>query len=246
MTLKKFTEYIKTELDNEFDEALLEQFWQVNYSRLRTRIENKKYDCEYLWEKTQNIISLACFLISSNSDNEFSIKRIEICARLLENLANVDDCTLDIPFIKLISAFCYDISGYQANAYCISKEIKKYEFNSNEEFSVKEDNKIIKILILILQKKIPYARYLLINDSDNCSPCYLSLKNALLAWFSFILDLKDTDYISDFHQAFLKYLNTNNLYISTLLQLLEAKIKISDGRSVKNILEELWRNFSLN
>ena len=31
MTLKKFTEYIKTELDNEFDEALLEQFWQVNY-----------------------------------------------------------------------------------------------------------------------------------------------------------------------------------------------------------------------
>ena len=237
MTLEKFNEYIKTELDNEFDEILLEQFWQVNYSRLRTRIENKKYDCEYLWEKTQNIISLACFLISSNSDNEFSIKRIEICARLLENLANVDDCTLDIPFIKLISAFCYDISGYQANTYCISKEIKKYEFNSNEEFSVKEDNKIIKILILILQKKIPYARYLLINDSDNCSPCYLSLKNALLAWFSFILDLKDTDYISDFHQAFLKYLNTNNLYISTLLQLLEAKIKISDGRSVKNILE---------
>lgn len=61
MTLEKFNEYIKTELDNEFDEILLEQFWQVNYSRLKTKVENKKYDCEYLWEKTQNIISLACF-----------------------------------------------------------------------------------------------------------------------------------------------------------------------------------------
>lgn len=153
MTINEFNEYIKKELDDEFDENLSEQFWQVNYSRLKTTIENKKYNCDFLWEKTQNIISLACFLISSNSDNEYAIKRIKICARLLENLSNVDDCSLDIPFIKIISAFCYDIGGYQANAYCISKDIINYEFTTNEEFSVKEDNKILKLLILILQKK---------------------------------------------------------------------------------------------
>lgn len=90
----------------------------------------------------------------------------------------------------------------------------------------------------------------MINDKDKSSPCYLKFKNALLSWFSFILDLKETDYITDFHQSFLMYLNTNNLYISTLLQLLEAKIKLSDSRSIKNILEssgiqinDIWNKY---
>lgn len=235
MTIEEFNEYIHNELEKEFDDELLEQFWNVNNTRLKAN-NKKNYDPIFLWEKVQNIISLSCFLITTEKFYKQSIKSIEICARLLEYLSKIEDSDLDVTFIKIISAFCYDIAGYQANAFCIAKDIEKYEFECNIHYSIKEDNKLIYIMILILQKRIPLARNFLQKDNESCSPFYLTFKIAMLSWFSFILDLKDDNYIIKIHESFIKCLNTNNLYLSTLFQLLEAKVIISEKRSIKQIL----------
>lgn len=236
MNSGEFNKYINKELSKEFDVTFKEHFWQVNSSRLKSQNILKTYNFYDLYEKVQNIVTLACFLLVENNNDRNSIKALEICARLLENMSNVDDCTLDKDYLKIISALCYDISGYQSNAYCLSKELEKYRIEENSLLSVEEDNKIIYQIILILQKRIPLAKKELERENSFVGSLFFYFKQALLSWYNFILELRDTNYIEEIHKSYIKCLNSNNIYITSLLQLLEIKIQLSDKRSIEKIL----------
>lgn len=249
MTEQEFYAYIRNELNEEFSPEMQNHYWQVNSARFNSDF-NKTYNYDSLWDKIQNIISLTCFLFYSEDDSKTVANYFELCARFLENIANVNDCTLDKAYTKIISALCYDLAGFQANAYCMAKNLEDYELEESEDCSVKEDNKIIKQIILILQKKIPLAEYILKCDDNYKSPFYKLFSNALRQWYSSILQLSENDYLSEIHKVLVKSFNLNNLYITSLLQLLEVKIKISENRKILRILQNkgiplnpIWRKY---
>jgi len=243
MTEHDFYAFIRNELDEEFSPEMQTHYWQVNSARFNSSF-NKTYKCDLLWDKIQNIISLNCFLFESNNDFKSVAAYFELCARFLENLTNVEDCTLDKAYTKIISALCYDLAGFQANAYCMAKNLDDYELEESENYSVKEDNKIIKQIILILQKKISLADYVLRSDDGYKSPFYNSFCSALSQWYSSILQLSENEYLLAIHNVLLKSFSLNNLYITSLLQLLELKIKISENRKIIKILRN--NGISLN
>ena len=142
MNKTEFIKYLKTELDNEFDDSkLLSYYWQINASRLRVSVKYN-YNLDYLLAKIQNITTISC-LILQEENFEDALTALNICAKLLFNIVHVPECTYDKEFLLIIAALCFDIAGYQANAYCITKALENYYLDSSEDINLTEDNKIL-------------------------------------------------------------------------------------------------------
>ena len=88
MDKTEFINYLKTELNKEFDDKkLLSYYWQINASRLRVNV-NYTYNLQYLLEKIQNITTLSCLILQEEKYNN-ALTALNICAKLLFNLVNV-------------------------------------------------------------------------------------------------------------------------------------------------------------
>lgn len=239
----EFISYLEKELEEEFsDDKIISFYWQINSSRLDAQFKHS-YDLKYLLRKIQSLTTLSCLILSKKqSDDAYFV--LKICATLLKNMVQVKECEYDKDFLLIIAALCYDISGYQANAYCITKEMQKYILESiDSDIDVSEDNKIIEQIILILQKRIPLGYEKIIEDKSKKTLQYKLFENAIINWYQTILELKKTDYNFFFSAAYKAYLNVNNTYISKILLLLKTKISISNNRLIsKNIYKNKPEN----
>lgn len=233
----EFIDYLKTELDKEIDdEKLLSYYWQINASRLRVSV-NYTYDLNYLLDKIQSITTISCLILQEERfDN--ALIALNICAKLLFNIVHVPECIYDKDYLLIIAALCFDIAGYQANAYCIVKDIENYYLETSEEIDLTEDNKIIEQVIYILQKRLPLAFAKIKNDSSEKSIRYSYFEKAVLTWYEKILDLKNNEYLIFFNLSYKNYLQSNNIYISKILLLLKTKILLSEERLISNKIYE--------
>lgn len=237
MDKTEFINYLKTELNKEFDDKkLLSYYWQINASRLRVNV-NYTYNLQYLLEKIQNITTLSCLILQEEKYNN-ALTALNICAKLLFNLVNVPECSYDKEYLLIIGALCFDIAGYQANAYCIAKDIENYYLETSEEIELTEDNKIIEQVIYILQKRLPLAYKKIKDDNSEKSIRYSYFEKAVLTWYEKILELKNDDYLKFFNLSYRNYLQSNNIYIAKILLLLKTKILLSEERLVLNKIYE--------
>lgn len=242
MNKTEFIKYLKTELISEVkDEKLRSYYWQINASRLNVNF-NHTYDLEYLINKIQNITTFSCLILQSEKD-ENALFALNICAKLLFNIVHVPECTYDKDFLLIIAALCFDIAGYQANAYCITKELENYYLDSSEDINLTEDNKILEQIIYILQKRLPLAYSRIKDDNNEKTIQYNIFEKAVLAWYEKILELKDTNYLQLFKLSYKNYLQANNTYISKILLLLTTKILLSENRLISN---KIYKNTAPN
>lgn len=214
---------------------------------------SRTYKLDYLWQKTLIVISSSCFLLDNDLTSKVALKSLYKIANILENIAEISDSTkqFDVDFLKILSALCYDISGYQANAYCIAKRIQEYKLSTDKDYNLDEDNFIIQLLLYALLKKLPVMRHSVLKrlNNDNISePFKLTLK-AFKLWAEQILDLKETDSLMSFRQAYSLYLKSGNIYISQLVVLFIIRIKMYNKRSInlklKNIVGDnaIWKKY---
>lgn len=216
---------------------------QINAWRLNPSFSKSFSEFE-IYGKINSLINISCILLKEEN-NACAIKTLESCARLLDNISQFAKSPLDNDYIKILSAMCYDLAGYQANAFCISKTVNDYVFElDNSEFELQEDNIIIDQFVLILQKRIILAKNRLEGVDFVYSDNFKILRKALLKWYSKILDLEESNYLDLIVKAYRKYLFSNNIYISNLLQLLKTKIYISEKRNIKNLVCESIGNLN--
>lgn len=237
MDKTEFIDYLHSELEKEFkDSNLIPYYWQINASRLNVKF-NHTYNLNYLFNKIQNLITISCLILEDGKDDD-ALFVLNFCAKLLFNIVHIPECEFDKEFLLIIAALCFDIAGYQANAYCISKNIENYYLDTNEEIDLSEDNKILEQTIYILQKRMPFAYSKIKSDKARKSICYESFEKAIIAWYEKILELKESDYLQLFRLAYKNYLQSNNTYISKILLLLKTKLLLSDFRLISNKLYE--------
>lgn len=197
---------------------------------------NKTYKLDYLWRKSLIGISSSCFILENDANSKIALKSLYKVANNLENISEIEESSsqFDADFLRILSALCYDISGYQANAYCIAKKINEYQLNSDLDIDLTEDNYIIQIIQNALLKKIPLIRQLILSkkqDASNSEP-FSTLLCAFELWTEQILNLEEKEFFPLFNDAYELYLNAGNVYISQLILLFKIRIKMYGNRSI--------------
>lgn len=213
-------------------------------------------DEDMLWNYLLTITTGSSILIIENTNLELAYKCLRISAEIYERLSLLSN-GFDREYTKILAALCYDISGYQANAYCIIKTIwETYQLESSltdatnitdnneheESYNVDQENYVLRHIQNILLKRILIAKNSINGEEKN--PGIHKFNSWISKWFEVILNDKvaNTDssedylYNSELSKAYEFFAKESNLPLSELIWLLRIRIKEYDKRSIKNQL----------
>jgi len=252
MEEQEYLEYINNEVRALLREPLLANYknqifaWRLNASF------NRNYRTDYLWNRAIFLSSNCAYLLMHGGDIKVTTGGLKTSAEIFEYLSELEEITEDYDkdCILLLSALCYDLSGYQANAYCIATRIGEFSLvDLDSGKNLTPYNYIVKQITNILLKKLPLAEAIALSDVDLGISLF---NNALKKWLDSVFKLNsESDYASAFEMTYQYYLNNNNIFISQLLFLLKARIEVYDEKSIwltikdiGNISEsETWRKY---
>ena len=196
---------------------------------------NRTFDEKYLWNRALFLATNSCILLQNNTEKKTAINGLYESAEIYEYLSELPEVEeiYDTQYLAVLSALCYDLSGYQANAFCVANKIGEYKLESKDsDLNIEIDNIIIEQIRLILLKKIPLAYHKLNSERSINDTGYLILKKGLEKWFQYVLKLYDTDYMVDIDYSYKYFLNLKNTYLSHLIFLLKTRLQLFSNRSI--------------
>lgn len=232
---KEHINFLEKQVKETLNDSLFQNYKRQLLARKLRADFNHSYSFPYIWDKINILITLSCFLLKRQDENEYAISALKTVAEICENLSVIEDYDWDKDYANIISALCYDLSGYQSNANCVLKLLDEYALEKEFNEVYDDDKVIFKQILLILKNRIPYANISL-KGQTNLSEQGLLLKKALLSWYDNILNLKNTDFLIEMHSAYEAFLFSNNVYLAKIIQLLEIKIIVSQKRSLFTVL----------
>lgn len=233
-------EYI-SEVENDVSN-LLQNYKLSNYKnqafawKLNAKF-NRTFQEDYLWNRAIFLSTNSCILLQNNRNSKVALKGLYESAEIFEYLSELPEIAeiYDKDYILILSALCYDLSGYQANAYCVTSRIKSYTFTTSDNgIDLTIDNYLVEQVRLILLKKIPFAHYSNHNELLNNELSFQVVKQALDSWYNYILKLQENDYESKIDKAYKYFLFSGNTYLSHILFLLKTRILVFDNRNIWN------------
>lgn len=241
MTLEQYLSDLENDIKILLSESRLNFYKNQMYAWKLKSSFTRSFQEDFLFNRALYISTNASILLESNSINKIALQGLKESAEIFEYLSELQDISnyYDKENLILLSALCYDIAGYQANALCITNRIERYLLESKIDHNLESDNKIINQIMLILKKKIPYANELNEANNEDNAVGYEIFHTALKKWYSSILELKEEDFYKYFTDAYRHYLSQGNIYISHLLFLLRTRTIVFSERSI-------WNNLKVN
>lgn len=221
--------------------AIFKDYYFNNYKKqiLARRLGadfDRTYNEPLLWNRALYLSSKACLLLLEDRNQRLAMNSLKEAAEIYEYFAQISE-TYDRDYCYLLSAFCYDLAGYQANAYCLLERREVYELETQDENNSAEgDNYILLHLTLILLKKITKARMSL-NKAMERDVGVRMFNSTIARWYESILNGTDFSVLDDFQALYETYLNSSDVPMSQLLFLLYTRAKVFLERSV-------WSNLS--
>jgi replicative superfamily II helicase len=249
MTKEEFLEKIKKDVEELLVSSRLTNnrnqafAWKLNANFYRT------FDEEYLWSQALYLSTNCCLLLQEDKYNKMAIKGLSESAEIYESLGKLENTKLeyDKEYLLILSALCYDLAGYQANAYCIASSLHEYSLVTvDTDINLTIDNLIIDQISLILTKHIPLAEDKLKNKLIVENKGYGLFKSAMKKWYNYILKQEENDYLTAIDMTYTYFLNKGNVYLSHLLFLLKQRIALFDDRGIWSALkksEEVQNNY---
>lgn len=126
------------------DELKKDSTFRNNLSQVRARAIQEEFvpeesttqftfDTKQIWQSCDYLFSESILLLSENYGNKTALlQNIKTAAQAFEFLAKFSELK-DQEILLLNAAICYHISGYQANAFCISKLIEARFLSPNTQ-----------------------------------------------------------------------------------------------------------------
>lgn len=202
---------------------------------------NRTFSEEYLWNRALFLSSRSCIILQNDINSKIAIAALKECAEIYEYLCDIKGISAkyDWSYLSILSALCYCISGYQANAFCIASRVANYQLNTHQDDILTEnDNFVINQISLILTNKLPLADYLISSAKLDYDVALSLFLTSTKSWLDSLLRLHDSDYLIKTHQTYRCYLKDGNVHISQLLLLLETRIHIYKQRSIWETLRK--------
>jgi len=207
----------------------------------------ESFNEKYLWSSILSLSTNAVMLLSEDSKDKDALHALKMCAETYEIFSEISE-KYDKDYCAILSALCYDISGYQANALCMVKNIEQYSLTTDiENFDLKFDNFIFAQIQDFLLKKIPNAYKLLEEFKQNKDN--LEFIQGMRKLETNILYGSEGDYSKGLRSSYEFFLKNGNVYLSHLLFLFLARIKKYEDRAIQHILQEKikksekWKNY---
>jgi len=243
---------VETLIDTNFDNFIKQMFaWKVG-ARF-----GKTYDETYVWRRALYLSSSSCKLLQNNKTNNTALKALKQSAEIYEYLSEITE-SFDKDFCFILSALCYDISGYQANALCMMRNL--LHKTSNEVYTVSvgeidlntnlgDENYILFHVQQILLKQIPLAYFTKKRSDlkDNICEDLIGINlfdSAVYGLYEHILRGHENSFLTDIYIVYKYYLSKGNVFISHLLQLLTCRFDMYAERSIWNKLNPISHNQS--
>lgn len=210
----------------------------------------KTYTEEYLWNRALFLSSNGALLLLYGNNERLAIGALKESANIYENLFKLSE-QYDNAYALILSALCYDIAGYQANALCLMKEIESYELTTIiDGIDLQPENYILEHLRLILLKNIPKS-YNHIKNSLNSNLGIALFNESLSRWYEQILRGVENNYLVSLDDTYKHFLNTSNIPISQLIFLLKTRVTLYVERSIWENLKKIglieyndvWRKY---
>lgn len=193
------------------------------------------YSEAYLWNHALYLSTNACLLLEEDIEDRIGLRALKESAEVYENLSDISE-NYDRSYAILLSAICYDLSGYQANAYCLTRKLSDYHFETNDQqIDLNSDNYILFHVKEILIKNLLNARSK-INHELNYDIGIKLFNDTVSKWYENALNGTENDYLEQIYSTYKYYLNTSNIPISHLLVLFRTRLKVFQKRSIWNIL----------
>ncbi|MBW4888909.1 DEAD/DEAH box helicase [Mucilaginibacter sp. HMF5004] len=192
---------------------------------------SRSYDERYLWNRALFLSTNGCQLMLHGDNVRLATRSLRESALIYENLFHISE-VYDKEFALMLSALCYDLAGYQANAVCLIKKVETYQFiTDDQQVETSSDNYILQHFRQILLKNIPLANNLINRNLDN-DPGIRLFNDAALQWYQQVLTGIDTDFLGQMDKVYHYYLNAFNIPISQLIFLLKTRLKLYVERSI--------------
>ena len=160
MNKEEFLKKIKDDIanllsDSKFNNNKNQLFaWKLNAQLKKTFDENN------LLNQSLFLCTNSCLLLQENEDDKISYQGLFVSAEIFQYLSEANELLeqLDRDYLLVLAAICYDIAGYQANAFCLANRITEYKLSTEDQgIDLTIDNCIIDQIKLILTKNIPLA-----------------------------------------------------------------------------------------
>lgn len=262
MNRQEYLEKKERELENLINnsndaERLKSENAQLFALRMGATINKPSYKEYDLWAKAIYLSSKASLLLQENINNKTALKAMKSAAEIFLNLYYLSK-EYDKEYSLVLSAICFDIAGYQANASALIYFFggNLYQINNNDETSV-FSNYLLSIIQLFLTKSL-FSIQIEINTiieqlhetADNLGV------NAEFAFGNFFVGIKglvdfllygtNNDYEKRFTIARNLFQKTKDVLLYHLVDLFITRCKILNYRCIWNKIEHknlIWDKY---
>ncbi|MEH7444734.1 DEAD/DEAH box helicase [Bacillus sp. JJ1122] len=238
-------EYINKK-EKQVEEMINSSFFRNQYGQIFAKKMGANFKATY---NESTIWGYALFLSSASAkvlthkESPVCMQGIKVAAELFETFSLMSE-EYDKDYSKILSALCYDLSGFQANSSCILKTLE-YRIEENELLD-RSVNNLLSLVTLLLRKQlqaIKPADMQLIGDSESNEMEYLWGK-AISEFTKFQLTGVNGDFNKDLAEAKELALNLRDATLTTMLTLLEFKMSISYQRTTWTVLSDFIKESS--
>ncbi|MDR3715868.1 MAG: DEAD/DEAH box helicase [Puia sp.] len=239
MNKEEYLTLVSQRMQNVLDDATFINYKNQTTAKKLSVSFNSTYQENYLWNRALFLSSNGATLIIERMPTRTAMGALKQSAEVFENLHLVST-QYDKAYCLILSALCYDLAGYQANALCLLRNTEPYAFQPGEDgIVIDDDNYIISQIRDFLLKKVPWARRDIRNPRslqiDELSQAGIELfNNAMTIWYANILDGARLDINVHLSNALGFYTRDFRIHITQLLHLLCARAVLYEERSVWN------------
>ncbi|MFS0875321.1 DEAD/DEAH box helicase [Solibacillus isronensis] len=217
------------------------QFGQIFAKKMGAKFIST-YNESTLWGYAL-FLSSASAKVLTNRDSPVCMQGLKVAAELFETFSLMSE-EYDKDYAKILSAICYDLSGYQANSSCILKSLD-YKIDENNSLDRRVNN-LFSLVTLLLKKQlqaIKPADIQLLEESESSEMEYLWGK-AINEFTNFQLTGANSEFNKDLKGAKELAVSVRDATLTTMLTLLEFKMSISYQRTTWKVLSELIKESS--
>ncbi|TGL39713.1 hypothetical protein, partial [Leptospira bourretii] len=121
MNKQDFLTQIKSDISSLLEDKTLSNFKNQAFAWKLTATFARTFQEKYLFEKALFLSTNGCFFIQNQYEIKIALEGLTESAEIYSTLSELPNISnyYDKEYLQILSALCYDLAGYQANAYCI-------------------------------------------------------------------------------------------------------------------------------
>lgn len=215
---------------------LKNQFGQIFAKKMGAQF-NATYNEATIWGYAL-FLSSSSVKVLKNKQSDVCIQALKVAAELFETLSEMSE-EYDRDYAKVLSALCYDLSGYQANAFCMLRSLNyAIEQNGLLDDSI---NQLFSLVTLLMKRQLQaigtISSQVTINSEKEEMESHW--KAAINGFIQYQLIGNKTEYECDIVKAKEYAINLRDATLTSILSLLELKFILSYQRTTWTVLSDV-------